>query len=411
MRILFVDTNILLHYNMFDDIDWPSLVEHDEVLLVISMAVTRNLDRQKSEHPQKRVRDRAQAVLRRFDALESADPDGAARPHVRLQFLSTDPLIDFGAAGLSRDVDDDWLIASMLAFRDSSAGYGPILVTADRGLRLKARHFGFEVLALPDEIRLPDEADATERELRNLKVEREKFAAALPRLRVTWPGGAAHLHKQFRVQPVDAFDVEGMMRQVSAAWPVAEAVPPKPKRREVILGRKVAPQSDDAALMQALHGLYTTFPGMLLKARNDFLNSYREYLQKRQVFLLNAARTVSVALVLHNDGGAPADDVDVFVGFPLDALIHPEAAKELPPPTVPVMPPGLFSASRPAPLVGPWGRPAVCGGVDRAQRRRRPRSCPRIAAWRKAPAIPRRPSQAWLRGRTSCVLRDVARIL
>ena len=44
---MFIDSNVLLHYRFFDELDWTTLIKADEVVLTICAPVIRELDRKK----------------------------------------------------------------------------------------------------------------------------------------------------------------------------------------------------------------------------------------------------------------------------------------------------------------------------------------------------------------------------
>ena len=74
----FIDTNVLLHYRFFDEVNWAAQVGADEVTLVFAPVVFDELDKKKwsGTHKQKK---RADAVLKRIKALKP----GSARFRIR----------------------------------------------------------------------------------------------------------------------------------------------------------------------------------------------------------------------------------------------------------------------------------------------------------------------------------------
>ncbi|MBP7476722.1 MAG: hypothetical protein KA810_15845, partial [Pyrinomonadaceae bacterium] len=74
---LFVDTMIFLHYRPLDELDLKTLTGGDEVSIVITNVLLHELDKHKSSHPIRKIRDRALRVLQDFekglDANESSE--------------------------------------------------------------------------------------------------------------------------------------------------------------------------------------------------------------------------------------------------------------------------------------------------------------------------------------------------
>jgi hypothetical protein len=69
-HITILDTNTLLHYQLPDSINWPEVVGHDKVRIVIPLRVVEELDAKKYSESQK-LRDRARALLPKLDGLIS----------------------------------------------------------------------------------------------------------------------------------------------------------------------------------------------------------------------------------------------------------------------------------------------------------------------------------------------------
>jgi rRNA-processing protein FCF1 len=59
---LFLDTNIYLHYQSFDQIDWWKLLTSRRNTLSVSSVVLNELDKHKDEHRIRRIRKRAGAI-------------------------------------------------------------------------------------------------------------------------------------------------------------------------------------------------------------------------------------------------------------------------------------------------------------------------------------------------------------
>lgn len=331
-RTVFVDTNILLHYVMFDEIDWPRLTEAKEVLLIIPPAVIRNLDLKKTAANQRRLRERANAVIRKLVGYETQGPESEIRPHTRLEFLRTDPQIDFAANSLRIEVDDDWLLASLLEFRGTHPDVDPVLATADLGLKLKARHRGFEIASLPDDLRLADELDPNEKRIRELELDKAALQAALPSLRLTFGDGSVHQQTQLPASPSPGFDIAAEMDRVVQQHPKTDAAASANAAKHHHGGLRLSPNSDDFKLAQAVEASPEWFALLANTGLDAFYQAYRTYLDQKATFDVMRARTTSLQLVLHNDGTAVGGDVDVYIQFPGQIGLSPA------PPVEPVAP-------------------------------------------------------------------------
>jgi rRNA-processing protein FCF1 len=147
--ILMPDTNALFHYQRFNQIDWPTLFKLSHVRLVVAHVILDELDDLKYRDPRRSKR--ATAVLKTFDQfIDSATTPGTVklRDRVTLEILPDerdhDRLTNNDAEFLSR--------ANLLS---QLAGRRVNVVTADRGMRVRAATWGLPVLQLPEEYRVP----------------------------------------------------------------------------------------------------------------------------------------------------------------------------------------------------------------------------------------------------------------
>lgn len=62
-RFVFPDTNTFLHYQNIDQIDWPDVLGCDEVTIVITRIVIRELNRHKDGPTSPKIRERSAAAL------------------------------------------------------------------------------------------------------------------------------------------------------------------------------------------------------------------------------------------------------------------------------------------------------------------------------------------------------------
>ncbi len=121
MVAVFLDTMLFQQYRFPDEIDWPRLVGAPEVELVIAPVVMRQLNRHKDASTNPRLRERAARALTRLGALFANGPAAQLRPGVTLRYVTREPQLDFAEHALARDIDDDHLLASVLAFRQACA--------------------------------------------------------------------------------------------------------------------------------------------------------------------------------------------------------------------------------------------------------------------------------------------------
>lgn len=351
----FLDTMTYLHYKPVEQIDWHqvlSVSRDSNVRIVVPGVTLREIDKHKNFTP--RLRSRAQRVAAQ---LSSWLADGAhdIRPGLQVVRAIGTPRIDFDAEDLDKASNDDVLVAAALSYQRAHPEITVVLVTQDAYPQTVARARGLVVETLPDDLKLPDEEDAVEKENRDLKRQLQRLQAARPMLTVEFASSTASTC-EILVPSVDALAETEIVRAVEV---MARKYPtPESFERPVAKPSEPTSEAEDGplapALVDALRGLdrareseFKMFGEFSRKdiaryadERMEFLVKYAKYVQKRRDWERDLARQISLELELVNRGAEPATDVDVILRFPNNVIVTgmdlvgdaPEAPK---PPTLP----------------------------------------------------------------------------
>lgn len=327
--LVYPDTNTFLHYRPIREVDWLKLVTSEAVEIVIAQVVLRELNRIKdSSKLQKKLRERADSALR---TLKSLRREPTIRPGVVVRFQGHDPVIDFTSLKLSTEIEDDWLIASVLECKQELPDSAVILVTADQPLQVKADCRHLAQLELPEQYRLPPVVDEEQRRIRELELEIQKLKHAQPDLKLTFGCGTDFV----RV---------GMNRhtQLSESEIAAQIADLRIKHPKVI---KPNPQSD------ASPNLYLIAPEFVApdidryNFRLDvFYQNYAEYLRKLDGYTDIQSRTIELVVYLLNSGSSPAEDIDIYLHLPNGLEVFESLDETGATPKAPVPPVGPMSA-------------------------------------------------------------------
>ncbi len=345
MTGLFLDTNVLLHYRRIDEIDWLSISGTDAVVLLICPIVVRELDHHKDTNPQNKLRKRAQEVISDLQSKLEGSTD--IRAGVQIEFLTSDPRVDFPRHGLHRDVNDDWLIASVIEWQTQQPGRVGAIVSADLGVSIKARANGISVIKLPDALKLASEQDPEEAKLKRLQSELAELRNSLPKLEITFPGGKSVCHVSIGPPvPIDEQKISAGLTKAKQTHPLM-FIPEKPSGKRLTL--------TDCALsrkpMETLENLEAFLPPDQILRYNTqletFFTSYDTYLRALHHFENQRLHTVSLEFLLTNTGGVPAEDVDVHLHFPDGFQLFSEGEQPGPPVAPePPLKPGHFRAPK-----------------------------------------------------------------
>jgi predicted nucleic acid-binding protein len=344
MTFLFVDTNVLLHYRRLEEIDWLDLSKSKEVVIVLCPAVIRELDQHKVSHPRNKFRKRAQEIITSLHSRLSGVDSDVIRNGVRLEFITEDPSIDFGAHKLRPELPDDWLIASAIDWKQKHSSDETRIVSADLGISIKAKVQGIPALAPLEADKLGDELDADERKIKELQRELAEIKNSLPRLKLCfWGQPEDQNFVRFQIPPPLAFDnakAETVLQQIHSQHP------PHP----------IPDAAQEHAAMKQLEkqlwkgNMNVRFPisGAEFQRYNKeltaFYQAYDTYLHKLHDYQNARRRMISFEVGLQNTGTTPGEDIDVHLHFPdgFQLLNGDEALP--PPPQPPKLPrqPGAF---------------------------------------------------------------------
>lgn len=314
-KIVFLDTNVYLHYQPFDQIDWLELLKTDALTIVVPPVTIRELNKRKDLPSRPRVGKRAGQVLKRLLQLHESGPEPPLREGVVLRFEDREPNVDFAAHQLVQEAQDDVLIASIIMCQDEHPDADIVLVTSDLGLTLliKAGRQGIATAQLPDSLKLPEEADERDKQIKQLQQELLESKKRTPELALTFRDGAEHA--EFVLQPpaeLTEGEVDDALEKVKLSYPKLEEAAEPP--------RELGP------LIQAIQAASATkldmnvVPPEAIQKYNAQLEEYyqrfAQYLESEAAYRNSRRRTIVAGTALTNSGTAPADDIDVWMGFP-----------------------------------------------------------------------------------------------
>jgi hypothetical protein len=307
---VFPDANYFLHWPAPDQIDWCKLTDSISVIIVISLSAIHELNEKKDDPRAPRLtRERAKKSLRflkpliREESLEISE-------HVQVVPIRHEPTqVDFDAVTLAKDRHDDRLQASIIQFRNENPGAKIMLATDDAGLQLKAPSNQIEILDLPQEKRLPDEADEVEKENRRLQEENRAFKNARPILALTFANGFEIISNPDCLQlPDEVIEYE------QEYWSLLnEEAERKKVRREQQERLRMTGLPDMNSLMA---------PGSAFLLHHEVGAADAQFEERMVEFKKYLASTLQLELKVSNSGTAPAKNVVVHLNFEGPSLLR-----------------------------------------------------------------------------------------
>lgn len=293
-----VDTDILLHFETFDQVDWPNVLEADHVHLVLTSAVMRELNQHKDDTSNAWRQKRARTLVPKLqDYLGTVTPGqpSSVRSGVSLIDMPDEPSVNWSELGLDPGVNDDRLIASILNLVDELQPDTVYFLSNDFLARRKAIKHGIE--AIEPEGKIPELQRSMPElsELEQLRRENLALKNRLPRLTFAlWEDGdATNLVTR-------SLNTAGS--KVGLDQHVTETVREEGRKLEEIIERGKRQQVSEAALDSFSRECQT----------------YLEDLEKalKLIRLREFGPACELCFVLENAGSAPARDVKIDLLFP-----------------------------------------------------------------------------------------------
>lgn len=181
---LFPDTNIFIQCLPLEELDWSNWSDYDEVRLIVTRPVQREIDNQKNKRND-RVGKRARQTNSLFRNIIISE-DGykliqKEKPIVKLLIDSSYLPSKKLANRLDYNNQDDALIGCIHAFAIQNNDTNAQLLTHDTGPMNTAKMLNLPFFPIPDDWLLAPESDQTEREANRLKAELDLFQKSEPR--------------------------------------------------------------------------------------------------------------------------------------------------------------------------------------------------------------------------------------
>jgi len=278
LAVLFLDTNILLHFKPLREIDWKSVADARAVRLVLCSPVLDELDDKKNDP---KTAERARAAIAQLKQIEVAQ--GQVRDGVILETITDDEEADGNR--------DAAIIRRVLDYSQQHQGQRVAVVSDDYNMGQRCRARGLACIELHEQWRKPVE-DETARKLRRTEEELQRVKNRLPRLRLLVSLGEDTTPVDVLDVPLaepDEVDIEGMLADVRKAHPKVPL--------------------DDANFDRAEAEEYNA-------NLDEFYAKYREYLEHLGIHQNAKALTLGLSLWIENRGTCPAGDVRATLWLP-----------------------------------------------------------------------------------------------
>jgi rRNA-processing protein FCF1 len=321
MITLFIDTNVLLHFQTFDEVDWNKLAGGESELQIAPIVID-ELDKHKNNQNNK-IAQRAGMIASKLEQLM----DGAVG-NVAVNFIEHRPSSEhFTRNHLDPKQQDDCLFATILQYQAESTDPVVKLVSDDLGVKLKGKTLGIVVLKPGKELRLPDTPDKNQKEIERLQKQVATLQERIPKVSIGFENRMVHLHKEVKtnVKTLEEYRAEEMAK-LKREHPLMQLIDPNTKTNgpfDLISG------------LGGILGLSNERREEFNKELNKYYQDYTLFITKQYAYVVSRLRSFSLTFYLFNDGSIPATDIDVWLhlpdGFTVNKGYKDEPEKPKPP--------------------------------------------------------------------------------
>ena len=291
MKIVFLDTNILIHFTSIEQIPWREELQTDEFVIVIAKVVIDELDKHKRS-TKSRIANRVRAVIKDLLEIENGGNFKGRMPiQIQLKKPAQAIYIDHE---LDKDEADDRLLAAILEYKSDNPEADVYLVTDDAGSTLKGRLLGISILSLNEKYLLKEEDD----QIKQLQKEIIELKNAKPVLNLVFPDGSKVLNHSISASNFEKF-AEEYIAKLRQDYPLVK--------------QDVASSEYEKIILRTWSPLNFKTVDEYNYQIEKFYREYEDYLFENVDHFRKVHLTIKLDLKLINTGTAAADDIDVDI--------------------------------------------------------------------------------------------------
>jgi len=308
---VFPDTNIFLHFRNLDEIDFPSLLGHEKVEIVIAYKVIEELDRIKWEHPTEGTRNRAGKNTQKIAEWLSTEKEIRANVNIS-RYRRPNPKV-LRKYSLYEQSADDCILASMIEYKSRKKEKNVSLLTNDTGPTLRAEEFGLDAFGLPDEYKLEPPRDSLRKELLETRKRLVAIEGRAPKLSLQFSGYYTELSYNIQAEvPYDEDTFKDDLERVMASiQPEPLDTLPTDKALSINLEKPYA-----RTVAQTFQNIPQSELERFEREKKEYPTLYELYYKNNLEIQNEYKRTLLIDLMLQNAGTAVAEDFHVDVRLP-----------------------------------------------------------------------------------------------
>lgn len=316
MIYLFLDTNILMHYKDFEQINWSEIF-NEEISIILSPTVIEEIDDIKDRDSNAKKKKKAKSLSAKIADYLLYDKHG--KYPVKTCYNATRE--QFEDKQFNIDKKDDWFILSAIRFMQEQSE-NIIIVAADNTVLYKSKMQGIPYHILSEEYLQFEEPSEEEKEITILKKELERYKNRQSKPQITFENNT---NKIFLTKP-PILDIEKIIedeiRKEKLEYPYyptndGESLPPGNGPVEIDLSW-VKDLSVISSIYQPSNEQIDNYNSDL----DEYFKEYAEYIRLIKEYEVLSSYLYKLKTKISNDGTSPTGKLNVFLKFPSNVILY-----------------------------------------------------------------------------------------
>ena len=310
MVYAFLDTNILLHYKVFEGMPWSTILGDEEFTFIICQKVFDEIDKYKDGDKAK-LRNRAKTINKYLISYLDNNP----KSNLNIAFCTNPSKCSTERNDFDASSSDEYIVFA--AYEFDTKGCRKVIVTGDGGMKLRALKLGIEtILVTNSDFLLAQEPTAEEKKIKQLEKDLARYTSRCSKPILLFEKGNDTVTLHRHNIPDNTTEIEGYKKQLEEKYP-HYMFPQKP--------------TGLAELQLASFNI-----GLSLYTEDDYLaynKQIDEYIDKmvslkkmELLFLSIDASVEEIKLSIYNKGTAPTGKMGVQIILPEDLIVLGEDA-------------------------------------------------------------------------------------
>lgn len=312
MVYAFLDTNMLLHYKVFEGMPWRTILADDDYKFIICQKVFDEIDKHK-DGAKTKLRNRAKSINKYLISYLDGNPASS----LDIDFCSNPSKASTERDDFDSSSSDEYIVFAAHEF--NSKGCRKVIVTGDGGMKLRAMKVGLETILIKNSNYLiAQEPTDEEKKIKQLEKELARYTnrCSKPLLLFEDAKDSVVLHKCSIPDFSDELDV--LRSELLQKYP--HRSPDQLRKGCVINGLTIPDLLHSFSPYTAED--YETYN----RKRDDYIEDMVKYQKKKLLYSAIDDCIQEVKLFIFNQGTSPTGKMGVKILLPEDLVILSEDA-------------------------------------------------------------------------------------